>query len=180
MSSAGWEETIVANAAVPRTARRLVPRLEALEREALAFCRLLERWARGTAAPPTVAARRAALQEAAERVERTLRDLEGPLSRYLVELAPERAEGSSWFGEPGAAELVDWGPVLLRAGVLADPNRVTAAYLELAVLVRALDGLAAAVAFGAAPDRGSLWAGLFDLRENLLGRARDDLSALAA
>ena len=30
------------------------------------------------------------------------------------------------------------------------------------------------------PDRGSLWAGLFDLRENLLGRALDDLRALAA
>ena len=30
------------------------------------------------------------------------------------------------------------------------------------------------------PDRGSLWAGLFDLRENLLGRAAEDLRALAA
>ena len=30
------------------------------------------------------------------------------------------------------------------------------------------------------PDRGSLWAGLFDLRENLFGRAQDDLHALAA
>jgi hypothetical protein len=29
------------------------------------------------------------------------------------------------------------------------------------------------------PDRSSLWAGLFDLRENLLGRAVDDLRALA-
>ena len=28
-------------------------------------------------------------------------------------------------------------------------------------------------------DRGSLWAGLFDLRENLLGCALDDLRALA-
>ena len=70
--------------------------------------------------------------------------------------------------------------MLLRAGVVADPNRVTAAYLELAVLVRALEGLSAAIAFGATPDRGSLWAGLFDLRENLLGRAQDDLHALAA
>ena len=54
------------------------------------------------------------------------------------------------------------------------PHRVAAAYLELAVLVRALEGLAAAVRFEASPDRGSLWAGLFDLRENLLGRAQDD------
>jgi hypothetical protein len=30
------------------------------------------------------------------------------------------------------------------------------------------------------PDRGSLWAGLFDLRENLLNGAVDDLRALAA
>jgi hypothetical protein len=56
---------------------------------------------------------------------------------------------------------------------------VTAAYLELAVLLRALGGLSSAVEFGAMPDRGSLWAGLFDLRENLLGRIWDDLHALA-
>ena len=48
------------------------------------------------------------------------------------------------------------------------------------MLVRALEGLSAAVGFEASPDRGSLWAGLFDLRENLLGRAQDDLRALAA
>jgi hypothetical protein len=30
------------------------------------------------------------------------------------------------------------------------------------------------------PDRESLWAGLFDLRENLLNGAVDDLRALAA
>jgi hypothetical protein len=46
--------------------------------------------------------------------------------------------------------------------------------------VRALEGLSAAVSFQAAPDRGSLWAGLFDLRENLFGRAADDIHALAA
>jgi hypothetical protein len=33
---------------------------------------------------------------------------------------------------------------------------------------------------GALPDRASLWAGLFDLRENLFGSAVDDLRALAA
>jgi hypothetical protein len=31
-----------------------------------------------------------------------------------------------------------------------------------------------------APDPSDLWAGLFDLRENLLGRAVEDLKALAA
>ena len=179
MTCAGWAEAITANAAVPRTARRLIPRLEALQTAALAFCRLLEGWARGTALPSTAVARAAALQDAAERVAEALAELEGPLERYLLELEPE-AEGASWFGEPGAAELVDWEPVLARAGVVADPNRVTAAYLELAVLVRALEGLSSAVEFHAAPDRSSLWAGLFDLRENLLGRAQDDIHALAA
>ena len=48
------------------------------------------------------------------------------------------------------------------------------------MLVRALEGLNAAAQLDAAPDRGSLWAGLFDLRENLLGRALDDVRALAA
>jgi hypothetical protein len=180
VKSPDWVTAISNNAAVARTGRRLIPRLAELEAQALAFCRLLEGWARGTADPPTAASRTAALHQSARRVEAALEALEGPLSRYLIELEPERAEGNSWFGEPGAAELVDWEPVLARAGVVADPNRVTAAYLELAVLVRALEGLSAAVAFDAAPDRGSLWAGLFDLRENLFGRAQDDLRALAA
>jgi hypothetical protein len=56
---------------------------------------------------------------------------------------------------------------------------VAQAYLELAVLVRALEGLTTAARIDAAPNRASLWAGLFDLRENLLGRALDDLRALA-
>ena len=70
--------------------------------------------------------------------------------------------------------------MLSRAGVDVDPNRVTAAYLDLAILIRALEGLAASVAYGAALDHGSLWAGLFDLRENLFGRVHDDVRALAA
>jgi hypothetical protein len=48
------------------------------------------------------------------------------------------------------------------------------------VLVRALEGLSALVRWDSKVDRGSLWAGLFDLRENLLGRATEDLRALAA
>src|SRR5262249_54272539 len=107
----GWAEAITLNAAVPRTARRLIPRLERLEAEALAFCRLLEGWARGSAVPATAAARASALQAAAERVAEALLELEGPLERYLLELQPEHAEGGTWFGEPGPAELVDWKPV---------------------------------------------------------------------
>jgi hypothetical protein len=176
----GWEAAIAGQAVQPRTARRLIERLAVLEDDALAFCRLLERWAGGTADPPTAGARASALQEAAVRVEEDLLALEGPLGRYLLELEAGHAEGRSWFGEPGQAELIDWGPVLVRAGVEASPHRVAAAYLELAVLIRALEGLSAAVGFDASPDRGSLWAGLFDLRENLLGRAQDDFRALAA
>jgi hypothetical protein len=180
VSDPGWAEAISAHAAEQETASRLTSGLVDLEREALAFCRLLERWARGDAEPGTAGGRQAALQEAAERVQTALEGVEDPLTRYLIELEPERAEGSSWFGEPGQAELVDWEPVLSRAGVQAKPHRVAAAYLELAVLIRALEGLSAAVGFEAAPDRGSLWAGLFDLRENLLGRMQDDLHALTA
>ena len=101
--------------------------------------------------------------------------LDRPLGRYLLELEADHAEGRSWFGEPGPAELVDWEPVLERAGVRVAPHRVAAAYLELAVLVRALEGLSAQVRWQSPIDKSSLWAGLFDLRENLLGRAHDDL-----
>jgi hypothetical protein len=59
-------------------------------------------------------------------------------------------------------------------------HRVAQVYLELAVLVRALEGLTTAVRMDSAPDRSSLWAGLFDLRENLLGGTLEDLRALAA
>jgi hypothetical protein len=48
------------------------------------------------------------------------------------------------------------------------------------VLVRALEGLTATAAVEATPDRSALWAGLFDLRDNLLGRALDDLRVIAA
>jgi hypothetical protein len=70
--------------------------------------------------------------------------------------------------------------VLDRAGVHACPNRVASVYLELAVLVRALQGLADASRLELTPDRSSLWAGLFDLRDTLLGSTVEDLRALAA
>jgi hypothetical protein len=81
---------------------------------------------------------------------------------------------------PGmAGPAQEWEPVLKRAGVGANPTRVAQAYLELAVLVRALQGLADMARIESVPDRSSLWAGLFDLRENL-ERAEADLRALAA
>ena len=157
----------------------MIAQLGACEAAALAFCRLLERWARGDAAPSTAGARQAALRHAADRVETALTGLDGPLNRYLLELEADRAEGRSWYGGPGAGELIEWAPVLKRAGVAASPIRVAQAYLELAVMVRALQGLADMARIEAVPDRSSLWAGLFDLRENL-ERAVEDLRALAA
>jgi hypothetical protein len=162
-----------------RTSHRLIAQLGACEAAALAFCRLLERWARGDAAPSTAGGRQAALRHAADRVETALTGLDRPLNRYLLELEADHAEGRSWYGGPGAGELIEWAPVLKRAGVSASPIRVAQAYLELAVLVRALQGLADMARIEAIPDRSSLWAGLFDLRENL-ERAADDLRALAA
>jgi hypothetical protein len=175
-----WARAITDHAVEERTARRLIAQLLAVEVSSLAFCRLLERWGRGDADPSTPGRRQAALRRAADRVETALAGLEEPLGRYLLELEADAAEGRSWFGEPGHAELVDWEPVLARAGVRVAPHRVAAVYLELAVLVRALEGLSAAVRWQSSPDRGSLWAGLFDLRENLLGRALEDLRAIAA
>ncbi len=150
----GWAELLVDYAPEGTTAQRLVAQLRACQVSALAFCRLLERWARGEASPSTPGAREAALRRAAERVETALSGLESPLGRYLLELEADQAEGRSWYGEPGRAEL--------------------------AVLVRALEGLATAARMQSAPDPSDLWAGLFDLRENLLNGALEDLRALAA
>src|SRR4051794_7730163 len=147
---------------------------------AAAFCRLLERWAGGEPEPAAPGRRQAALGRAADRAETALSGLEAPLGRYLLELEPDQAEGRSWYGAPGAAELLEWEPILKRAGVHASAIRVAQTYLELAVFVRALQGLADAARIRASLDRSSLWAGLFDLRENLLGRTLEDLRALAA
>jgi hypothetical protein len=175
-----WRD-VLADAGVDEgTAQRLIAQLNACEAAGLAFCRLLERWARGEPDPSTPGRRQAALRRAADRAETALAGLERPLDRFLLELEPEAAEGRSWYGEPGSGELIEWEPVLNRAGVVVSPVRVAQAYLELAVLVRALEGLTATARFQTEPDRSSLWAGLFDLRENLLGRAVDDLRALAA
>jgi hypothetical protein len=179
-SEPSWADVIAEHAAVAVTGRKLVAQLRACEVAALAFCRLLERWARGDAQPSTAGSRQAALRRAADRAETALVGLERPLERYLLELEADEPEGRSWYGEPGAAELRDWQPVLERAGVRVSHVRVAQAYLELAVLVRALEGLNDAARIDVIPGRAALWAGLFDLRENLLERAVEDLRALAA
>jgi hypothetical protein len=178
--SSGWADVIELHASDGGTARRLTGQLRACEAAALAFCRLLERWSRGDAVPATPGAREAALRHAADRAETAIAGLEKPLGRYLLELEADVAEGRSWYGGPGAGELVEWRPVLDRAGVHACPDRVASAYLELAVLVRALQGLEDASRLETAPDASTLWAGLFDLRDTLVGSTVDDLRALAA
>src|SRR3954463_6068954 len=175
----GWADVLAAPAADRPPVPRLVAQLGACEAAALAFCRLLERWARGDAYPSTAGGREAALRHAADRAETALTGLDRPLDRYLLELEPDRAEGRSWYGGPGAGELLEWEPILKTAGGSACPTRIAQSYLELAVLVRALQGLADMARMDAPPDRSSLWAGLFDLRENL-EPAGEDLRALAA
>ena len=176
----GWPDVLTLHSADTGTDARVIAQLRACEVSALAFCRLLERWARGDADPCTPGRRQAAFRRAAERVETALVGLEEPLGRYLQELEPDEAESASWYGQPSVAEFVEWEPVLRRAGVVVSAARVARAYLELAVFVRALEGLASAAQWEAVPDRSSLWAGLFDLRENLVNGAAQDLRALAA
>ena len=133
---------------------------------------------RGDAVPATAGgARQAALRHAADRVETAIAGLEEPLSRYLLELEPERAEGRSWYSGPGAGELSSGGRCSTAPACASARTGALRVYLELAVLVRALEGLAAAARMETAPDRASLWAGLFDLRETLLGSTVDDLRA---
>jgi hypothetical protein len=176
----GWADVLLEHAGDQQTAARVIGQLAAAEVAGLAFCRLLERWGRGDANPSTPGQREASLRRAADRVETALAGLEEPLGRYLLELEADVAEGRSWYGGPSAAELVDWTLVLQRAGVRASAARVAQVYLELAVLVRALEGLSSAARWQSDIDPASLWAGLFDLRDNLLGQALDDLRALAA
>jgi hypothetical protein len=174
-----WADVLEECAAEPATAQRLIGQLRACEISALAFCRLLERWARGDAKPSTPGERQSALRRAAERVETALTGLEEPLERYLLELEADALESRSWYAAPSSAELLDWEPTLKRAGVRVPAARVAQAYLELAVLVRALEGLNASARIEVTPDRAALWAGLFDLRDNLLGSALEDLRVLA-
>jgi hypothetical protein len=179
MASASWPAVVESYGVSARTTARLVTALRACEVAALAFCHLLDTWGRGEPRPATHGQREAALRRAAERAETALAGLEQPLDRFLLELESDACEGRAWYGEPGHGELVEWEPVLRRAGVSAAPHRVAQAYLELAVLIRALEGLAASARLSTVPDPRSLWAGLFDLRENL-GGAAEELRAIAA
>src|SRR4029450_7448708 len=95
----GWPEVIVENAAEVGSAQRLINQLRACEVAGLAFCRLLERWNRGDAHPPTAGGRDAALRHAADRVETALSGLEAPLPRYLLVLQPSFAAGCASYAQ---------------------------------------------------------------------------------
>jgi len=76
--ASGWAGVLARSAASEETGRRLIAQLSACEVSALAFCRLLERWARGDAQPSTPGQRQAALRRAADRAETALTGLERP------------------------------------------------------------------------------------------------------
>ncbi len=176
----GWADVLDDNAADRATSRRAgraARRLRGGRARVLPPARAL---GPRRAAPSTAGAGEAALRHAADRAETALVGLERPLDRYLLELEPDRAEGRSWYGGPGRRRAARVGARAASGPACTPaPTRVAQAYLELAVLVRALEGLADMARIDAAPDRSSLWAGLFDLRENL-ERAAEDLRALAA
>src|SRR3954467_9115240 len=58
----GWPEVLAFHAADTGTGPRVIAQLRACEVSALAFCRLLERWARGDADPCTPGKREAAFR----------------------------------------------------------------------------------------------------------------------
>ena len=177
----GWGEVIRGYAATERTARRLTEQLRACEAAALAFCRLLERWNRGEAVPATPGAREAALRHAADRVETALAGLE-----HAALALPARARAGAGRGalvvrrarvressSSGARSSI--GPACMRARTASPPSTSSSpsscGRSRVSPMPRASTR---------APDRSSLWAGLFDLRDTLLGSTVDDLRALAA
>ena len=175
-----WSGLLRSYDVADETATRLIRALVATEVSALAFCRLLDRWARGEPDPTTPGRREAALRRAAERVETALAGLERPLGQYLLELqgtAPRAAPGtaSPERGRCSSGTTCCAGP----ASRLAEPRRP-----GLPRAGRARPGAPGALelrrAWARRRPRAALWAGLFDLRENLYGGAVDDLRALAA
>jgi hypothetical protein len=66
-NGSGWATLMRGYGVSDRTVNRLIRSLAASEVAALAFCRLLERWARGEPEPCTPERRQAAFRRAAER-----------------------------------------------------------------------------------------------------------------
>src|SRR3954452_24549874 len=117
----GWADVLEDHASEWATARRLVSQLGACEAAALAFCRLLGRWARGDGYPSTAGGGAAPLRHEADRIEPALTGLDHPLDRYLLELESDHAEGRSWYGGPGAGGGVRRGAGVEGGRGPADP-----------------------------------------------------------
>src|SRR5437660_10238195 len=92
-STPSWADVLEQCAVEPATARRLIAQLRSCEIAALAFCRLLERWARGDAQPSPPGERQSALRRAAERAETGLAGDGEQRTRYLLWLGAGGLEG---------------------------------------------------------------------------------------
>ena len=130
--------------------------------------------------PATPGARQAALRHAADRVETALAGLERPLSQYLLELEPERAEGRSWYAGPERGSSSSGVPSLTVPASAPAPTAWRPSISSWPSSFALSKDLPRQRRMDAAPDRSSLWAGLFDLQDTLLGSTVDDLRALAA
>src|SRR2546430_16120515 len=111
-----WADVLVDNAAEVDTAERLIRQLRACEVAALAFCRLLERWARGDAAPSTPGGRQAALRRGAAPAATALAGLGGPPPPGPRGPPPRGAGGPARCLGPRAGRGGGRGPRLWRGG----------------------------------------------------------------
>ena len=120
---------------------------------------------------------RPALRHAADPVETALAGLERPLSQYLLELEPERAEGRSWYAGPEQGSSSSGVPSSI--GPASAPART--------VLRPSISSWPSSSALSKDSPRPwtrhpivpSSWLAFFDLH-TLLGSTVDDLRALAA
>ena len=177
-----WAAVIAEHAAEDATARRLIAQLVA--RRGRGARVLPAARALGARRGRPVARRAAARRRCGAPPTASRRRSPGSSSRSAATCSssrPTSAEGRSWFGEPsarGARRLGAGARPRRRAGRArtASPPPTSSSRCSCA-RSRASPS---AVRWQSTIDAGSLWAGLFDLRENLLGRALDDLRALAA
>ena len=167
----------------PNTAARLIKRLARRcrsRRSPSAGCSSAGRAARPIRRRRAAARRRCA--HAADRVETALAGLERAARPLPARARGRRGRGPVVVRRAGRAPSSSTGRRCSSAPaspVVAAPRRGRLPRARRA-RPRARRALGGGRAGSASPDRGSLWAGLFDLRENLLGRALDDLRALAA
>ena len=180
-TSPTWADVLEECAAEPATARRLIGQLRACEISALAFCRLLERWARGDAQPSTPGERQAALRRAADRVETAL-----DRPRGAAEALPARARGRGARRAVVVRRPRRRRAARLGAGAHAAPacacrrsasRRRTSSSPCSCARSRASRAAARSRRRPTARRSGP---GLFDLRDNLLGQALEDLRVLAS